>query len=65
MTERQKGADPLPLPPEPPFEGECCEGGCGEACVWEKYNEARAEYARALTDWQARHACEPEGQERG
>ncbi|TBW12128.1 hypothetical protein E0E50_05970 [Azotobacter chroococcum subsp. isscasi] len=50
------------MPPEPPQEGECCEGGCGEACVWETYNEARAEHARALAEWQAHHAREPEGQ---
>jgi hypothetical protein len=54
--------DSRPLPPEPPQEGECCEGGCGEACVWEQYHEARAEYARALAEWQAHHAREPEGQ---
>ncbi|GLK60287.1 MULTISPECIES: oxidoreductase-like domain-containing protein [Azotobacter] len=59
MNDRQPYDDPPPLPPEPPLEGECCESGCGEACVWEQYNEARAEYARALSEWQVRHAREP------
>ncbi|GAB3377963.1 oxidoreductase-like domain-containing protein [Azotobacter armeniacus] len=61
MSDWQDRNEPVPLPPEPPLEGECCEGGCGEACVWETYNEARAEYARVLAEWQARQAHEPPG----
>ncbi|MBB3103838.1 oxidoreductase-like domain-containing protein [Azomonas macrocytogenes] len=48
-------ADPAPVPPEPPYEGECCEGGCGEACVWEKYYLARAEHEQAMAEWLTRH----------
>ncbi|MDV7212475.1 oxidoreductase-like domain-containing protein [Azotobacter beijerinckii] len=61
MSDRPVHDDPAPLPPEPPQEGECCEDGCGEACVWAHYNEARAEYARTLAEWQARHVREPAG----
>jgi len=52
--------DPAPQPPEPPQEGECCEGDCGEDCVWARYHEARVAYAQALVEWQARHAGAPE-----
>lgn len=57
MKDRQD-QDPAPVCPTPPNEYECCEGGCGEACVWEKYYLEREQYAKALAEWQARH---PEG----
>jgi len=62
MSDSQDHHDPMPQAPEAPVEGECCEGECGEACVWAQYYEARAEHARLLAEWRARHAREREGQ---
>ncbi|QSI77026.1 oxidoreductase-like domain-containing protein [Niveibacterium microcysteis] len=50
--------DPMPEPPEPPHDGECCESGCGDQCVWNRYNESRAEFERAITAWRARHPAD-------
>lgn len=47
---------PAPTAPEQPGEYDCCEGGCAEACVWEKYYLERDQYARALTEWQERQS---------
>jgi len=50
--------DPAPEPPEPPHDGECCESGCGDLCVWERYNAARTEHERAMAAWRLRNPPE-------
>jgi len=54
MKDRQD-LDPVPVCPTPPDEFECCDSGCGEACVWEKYYLDRERYDKALAEWKARH----------
>ncbi|KAF7598652.1 MAG: hypothetical protein CGU28_10585 [Candidatus Dactylopiibacterium carminicum] len=43
------------MPPEPPGDFDCCQNGCGEACVWEIHEYAKRDYARKLAAWLARH----------
>ncbi len=38
--------DPLPVPPEPPEDEDCCHGGC-EHCVYDLYEQARERYQEA------------------
>ena len=47
--------DTAPIAPERPADGECCESGCGDACVWQKYYVARTAFEQAQREWQARH----------
>lgn len=46
--------DPRPQPPEPPDAAECCGDGCAP-CIYDVYDEAMADYRRALAAWRARH----------
>lgn len=47
--------DPPPEPPEMPHDGECCESGCGDQCVWTHYGTARANFELKMQQWRARH----------
>lgn len=53
--DKYRGDDLPPEAPERPGDGECCEGGCEEACVWNKYYAALAAYQQALAAWRERH----------
>lgn len=33
--------------PQPPEHWECCEGGCGDACVWQIYYREKAAFERS------------------
>jgi hypothetical protein len=46
-------ADPMPQPPVPPGEGDCCHSGC-TFCVDDLYQEALERYRADLKAWQAR-----------
>ncbi|MEW5836397.1 MAG: oxidoreductase-like protein [Lysobacterales bacterium 14-68-21] len=50
--------DPRPQPPEPPDAAECCGDGCAP-CIYDVYDEAMADYRRALAAWRARHPDAP------
>jgi len=46
--------DPMPVAPDEPLPGECCEGGC-DPCVFDVYAEQLAAYREALARWKSRH----------
>jgi hypothetical protein len=46
--------DPRPLPPREPALEDCCGSGCVH-CVFDLYEAALANHARALRAWQERH----------
>jgi hypothetical protein len=47
--------DPMPVPPQPPQPGDCCQSGC-TFCVEDMYQDELERYQAALRAWQQRHA---------
>jgi hypothetical protein len=48
--------DPRPQRPREPALEECCGSGC-TPCVFDRYNDALAQYEVALKHWEARQAA--------
>ncbi|HEX5127031.1 MAG TPA: oxidoreductase-like domain-containing protein [Rhodocyclaceae bacterium] len=46
--------DPPPAPPREPDALDCCDSGCGDACVWTIYRLAKDKYDADLEAWQIR-----------
>jgi hypothetical protein len=46
-----------PEPPEEPLASDCCGSGCA-TCVYDIYDQQRAQYEQALTAWKEKHGAD-------